>query len=228
MSLLPGWGSVEATKTIRDLCELCAIALFLMVVVAQVGSYVYGHRRDFLVEAANRAAQQRLLAALDGEDRRHAAEVAVLQRKVTDAQSEAARAAAQASREPRRLNDTEQSALVMALLPFAGQPVAFASVMGDADAERYKQDFVEIIGRAHWQFDPSVDVVQAIMQPQPVGVQVAVNQGDMDAGRPPGAVTALVQTLDALGITSGHTVYLSPDVPSGAIRLIIGVRHLVE
>ena len=52
MAILPGWNSVESATRVHDVSEIAGIVFLGLLVIAEIITYVYGHRRDSLVTAA--------------------------------------------------------------------------------------------------------------------------------------------------------------------------------
>lgn len=223
---LPGWNSAEASEWWSGLYFWVGIVCFLMLGVTEVLSYRYGERRGELFARAESAA----VSQRDDLEARRTTEVETLRQQLSEAQKRAADAGAEAKKPhqdvaPRRLSDHEKETLVFALSPFSGQRITFKSVLGDAEGRRFIEDFIATFRRAHWSFDDKADVSQAVFDGQPVGVQVTVNAHDAQAGRVPPSAAEFVRALDKLGVTAGHTLFASPQVPSGAIELVVGTKN---
>ena len=114
--------------------------------------------------------------------------------------------------------------LIATLLPFAGQKVTIMSVMGDAEGDRFKQDFLEVLRATKWSFNEATDVSQGVMMPTPQGVQVTINQTDAQPERVLKSAVQFMLLLHKIGITNSDTIFVNNDVPSGQVRLIVGTK----
>jgi hypothetical protein len=232
---LPGWNSAEASGWWSGLYFWAGLVCLLLLGVTEILSHRYAERRsDLLAQAESAAEAQKgaVEAQKDEVEAQRAGEVDALRRQLADAQSRAASAVSAAieARKPhgdaalRRLTDHEKETLLFALSPFAGQRVTFKSVLGDAEGKRFIEDFIVTLRRARWSFDDKADVSQAVFDGQPVGVQVTVNAHDAEAGKVPPAAAEFVRALDKLGVTVGHTLFASPQIPAGSIELVVGTK----
>ena len=102
--------------------------------------------------------------------------------------------------------------------PYRDQKVTIISVIGDADGDRYKRDFLDVLKAAHWSFNEMTDVASGVFMPSPEGVQVTVNAEDAKLGRVLKSAYIFVLTLHKLGIVDKDMVFANPDVPSGQVE----------
>jgi hypothetical protein len=229
MAWLPGWNSIETSTRLHDFFEVAGIVILGLLVLAEIIAYVYGHRRDDLIAITGRDAALKSEQEYRSAQEYHKVETAEMQAALNAAKKNAADAGEKAEKAiaqqaQRRLTDTQKRTLIAALEPFRGQKVKIASVMGDADAGRYKMDFLDVLRVAHWSFNEGTDVSQAVIMPTPEGIQVTVNQDDASAGRVLNSAMAFVQVLHKIGITNSDTIFVNPQVPSGQVELVIGTK----
>jgi hypothetical protein len=239
MSVLPDWNSIESTARWSDGLFWAGIVALILLAATEVASHLYGSRSTYLVSERERMQRDTSTQA----DRHHQIETERLKNELSSAKSimasmqkDAAQAhiqpqaaeesanQAQANAAPRALSAGQKQNLIAALSPFSGQKVTIESIIGDGDGNRFKQDFVAVLKFAEWNFDEKRDVVQATTTPPPIGVQVAVNEDEVRAGRVLQSARVFVQTLHKLGITRGNTLFVDNQVPIGMIKLTIGTR----
>lgn len=55
-SILPGWNSLQIVSMIHSVCEIAGILFLGLMVIAEVGAYKYGHRKEALQELASKEA----------------------------------------------------------------------------------------------------------------------------------------------------------------------------
>ena len=229
MSFLLGWDSIETTSRLHNIFEVAGIVILALLVLAEVAALKYGHRRDELIAHAESAAIEKREKAQETAQAQHDAETAQIRKELATAQQAAAEAATRAAeakqmQAQRHLTEDSKHALIDALSPFAGQKVTVQSVMGDGDGDRYKQDFLAVLRAAKWNFNEGTDVSQAVIMPTPSGIQVTMNQGDAQSGQVLKSAREFVVTLYKLGIIPTETLFVSPEVSSGSVRLVIGTK----
>jgi hypothetical protein len=222
MSFLPDWDSIESTSRWSDILFWAGIICLVLLAATEVASHIYGSRSSFLSNEATRLTEaQRQHDEAEAEDRRKA-EVGTLQKQLAEADKKAAEALQQQA--PRHLSESQKQTLIAALSPFAGQKITIASVMGDAEGESYREDFLVVLRAARWSFDEGSDVSQAVIVPTPVGVQVTINQDEAQAGRVLNSAAVFVTTLLQLGIVPDRTMFINQQVPAGQIALKVGTK----
>jgi hypothetical protein len=144
----------------------------------------------------------------------------VLSEQVTTGQIETIRA----SQRPRRLSDKQKQALIAALLPYKGEKVSVARIMGDGEAEPLANDFVDVFVRSGWSFRGKPEVVQSVYDKDPIGIEVTLNQGETQAGRILPGASALITSLAELGIIKGKDGFVNPETPSDLVEVRVGKR----
>ncbi len=227
MAMLPGWNSIEATSDLHDVFEIAGIIILALLVFAEIAAYAYGHRRDELIAAdASAALAERQNAEKTAQSERNAAEESI-RRELAAAQTEAGQARIKSDQldkraAPRSISSTQRAALIKALAPFTGQSVSIESILGDQEGKAFAAEFVSVFHTAGWVVDT---VSENSYDVNPVGLQVAVNQAEANAGRIPQAVKSLVETLADVGLTAGKTLHVSPHSPVGKILFRVGRKH---
>jgi hypothetical protein len=237
MSILPDWNSIESTARWSDGLFWAGIIALVLLAATEVASHIYGSRSTSLVSERERVQ----LEASKQADRHHQTEterlineLSAAKSAMVSAQRDAAQARtqsqaaeestdqAQADAAPRALSVEQKHYLIAALSPFSGQKVSITSIVGDADGDRFKQDFVAVLKSAEWRFDEKKDVEQTTTIPPLIGVQVTVNEDEVRAGRVLQSARVFVQALHKLGITKGNTLFVDNQVPVGMIKLTVG------
>ena len=100
---LPGWDSLSAVNRYHSVAEITGIVILAALVVAEVISYKYGNRKDFLTEQ-----QQHTI------DQRHDEEMARLQRETAKANERAAELEKEANESKERYLLFEMPRMVLA------------------------------------------------------------------------------------------------------------------
>jgi hypothetical protein len=125
---LPGWDSLSAVSRYSSWAEIAGIIIVGALVVAEVVSYKYGHRKDDLIEQQQNATNQR-----------HDEDMARVQHDTAQANERAAKLEnenlkLQAAIEPRRLTPEQQSDIAKELAPFEGKTITLSSYALDAES----------------------------------------------------------------------------------------------
>jgi len=145
--------------------------------------------------------------------------LAVEQEHTARLQLEAKHAALQSYQAQRRLTHEEKRTIIAAISPFPGQKVEIQSILGDSDGKEYAEDFVAVFDAAKWDHNGDAGVSYHVWTPEPVGIEVTVNDGYARNVVP--GIEALVGALQKLGLI-GTTGFIRPEVPVGQVQLRIG------
>jgi hypothetical protein len=258
MSWLPGWHSAVDSGWWSHFWFWFGIICLLALGASEVVSHFYGLRKDELIEiAAHNADEQRkrdansaearresesktlqhslseareraaeLQQQYDDAERRRSTETAKLQQQLTEANGKVAEL--EGRRAPRKLTEEQNQVLITALSPFHGQNVSVSSVVRDAEAKAFRDEFVTIVERAGWVHGGRIG--EGMYDRNPRGIEVTISQADAQGGRVPQAAVVLVQTLIDLhlvGLSPGDrrpVMFVHPNIPSGSIELRIGPK----
>ncbi len=226
MATLPGWNSLESVARIHAWLEVTGIVILVLLLVSQGLAYSYGMRKDSLAQSTEQSDTERLRKEAAEAEARHQAKEASLQQQLfqTDAELERKIASLQSPQAARRLTAEQQQTLIKALAPFKGQKIATTSVIGDEEGDILARDFQAVFNAAGWDHGSHERVDHRFITPTPVGVMVAMNEGEANAGRIMPSVETLISVLQQLGITSRGELLVNPQVPVGEINLIVGNR----
>ena len=224
MVTLPGWNSLESVARIHAWLEVTGIVILLLLLVSQGLAFSYSVRKDELTETTEKTDAALLKKAAAEAEARHEAKEASLQQQLfqTDTELERKIASLQSPQAPRRMTAEQQQTLIKALSPFKGQKVTTTSVIGDEEGDVFARDFQTVFNAAGWDHGSHERVEHRFITPTPIGVMVAMNEGEAHAGRIMPSVETLISVLQQLGITSRGELLVNPQVPVGEINLIIG------
>ncbi len=227
MAALPGWNSLESVARIHAWLEITGIVVLALLLLSQGLAFSYGLRKDVLAATAELSDTERLRKEAADADARHKAKEAALQQQLfqTDAQLERKIASLQDPQAPRHLSSEQQQTLVKALAPFKGQKITTTSVIGDDEGDVFARDFQAVFAAAGWDHGTHERVEHRFITPTPVGVMVAMNEAEANAGRIMPSVETLISVLQQLGITARGELLVNPQVPVGEINLIVGNRQ---
>ena len=213
MASLPRWNSIRGTTTLRDFYALSGIAFLLIAVAFEFLGYVYGQRKDQLVEDA------RLTTAIERQ-KEHDTEVAILRRQLSDANNKIA--ALESKKAERRLSPDEMHTLVSAINAFPGQKISITYLSGDKYGKELADDFVAVMKDANWDYGGGEGAAPGLFEREPRGITLLINDADATAHKASGGVLALVRTLLDLHLIPTPLITGNKDVPAGAVRLVIG------
>ena len=209
MALLPGWNSLETVTRIHAWLEMTGIAIVVLLLLSQGLAFTYGVRKELLADADSMVLR---------------AKAAELQRKLTDADAQLQNKTVSAQA-PRRLTMEMQQKLIKLLIPFKGQKFTTTSVVGDEEGNAFAQDFQAVFDAAGWDHGTHDKVDHRYITPTPVGVMVAMNEGEANAGRFLPAIETLISSLQHAGIMSRNELLVNSEVPVGEINLIVGYKQ---
>jgi hypothetical protein len=214
---LPGWDSIASAGWWSHFWFWFGIACLVALAASEVVSHVYSLRKDDLVAAGERTAEQQRKNDSDAAEGRRRADVEAVQKKLSEADRKLAEL------EPRRISPAQQGELIQALSPFAGQIVRLRAV-NNKEPKDLTADFVSILREAKWVHPEAISYMM-IAGPEPVGVQVSVNPQDANnqsAIAPP--VGTLVSALVRMGLMPAPQVVADAGAPVGTILVTIGVK----
>jgi hypothetical protein len=80
--LLPGWDSLETVKTLNFSLHIAGLAFIALLALSEILAFVYGERRDTLIETSENVAALQRQIDTNNANSRHAAEVAALQAQI--------------------------------------------------------------------------------------------------------------------------------------------------
>ncbi len=227
MASFPGWSSLESVARIHAWLEITGIIVLALLLLSQGLAFTYGARKDVLTATAELANTERLRKEVADSEARHKTKEAELQQQLfqTDMQLERKIASLEAPQAPRHLSSDQQQTLVKALSAFKGQKITTTAIIGDDEGDIFARDFQTVFASAGWDQGTHERVEHQFISPTPVGVMVAMNEGEADAGRIMPSVETLISVLQQLGITARAELLVNPQVPVGEINLIIGNRQ---
>lgn len=127
----------------------------------------------------------------------------------------------------RHLKPEEHQALVSALTLFAGQKATVSCPVSDEESCTYAEDFLSVLEDAHWDLGDKPGVNRGVFVGGDVGlagIQVTLNQPDVQAGKVPAAVPVFVKKLVELNLIASKSAFINPGTPSGTIDVRVGAR----
>jgi hypothetical protein len=213
MTTLPRWNSIKGTTTLRNFFGLGGLALLLIVMGFELLGYVYGQRKDRLVE-------DDVLNTAIARQQQHDIEVAALRRQLADADKRVV--LLQSKKAERRLSQEEMHSLISAINPFPGQKISIQYVTGDTYGKQLAEDFVSVMKDANWDYGGGDGAAPEIFEREPEGIAVLINDADANAHKASKGIFALVGALVDLHLVPQALLTGNKDVPPGAIRLVIG------
>ena len=220
MSWLPGWNSIDTTRSIHDFCELWGIILFLVVVVLEFGAYFYGHRsEDLSTIAESNAAQVRQRDQAE-TNQRHAAEISDVQARANTARQEVEELRHQQAN--RHLTEDQKTDLIQLLMPFHGERVSVICILGDVEGKALAEDFVGVFAQAGWDYGGGTGVAQANYDTDPVGILVTIHSSEAKTPQEPRSAIIIARALYTAHVVPIFAVYSDPSAKIGYTELRIG------
>ena len=126
---------------------------------------------------------------------------------------------------PRRLTASEKKAIEDAIAPYPAEHISVICPAADTEAQTYAMDFIQVFKRHQWTgVEKGCSHLRLYGGLGPVGLEIAVSQVDVDAGRIPGAAMALLNTLLSLGLIQNKAMYKDSDLKSGEFTFTVGVK----
>lgn len=145
---LPGWDSLESVKTLNFSFHIAALVFIALLAGAEIMAFVYGERRDTLIEISDRAAATKRTEDQQQADARHAAEIGGLKGQLSEAEKKVV--ALQGQNIARRLLDTDKAALIKDLSNSPGQKATVFCNTVAWDCSDYAKDFLAVFKAAKW------------------------------------------------------------------------------
>ena len=155
---LPGWESLPTVTRYHNWAEIAEIVVLAILVIAEVVSFGYGHRKDDLTERQQTATNQRHdeeMARLHVEAARLSAEAesaraAIAESKAREKEAELKLAQLEKKVTPRVIDDEQAGMLIEKLKLFSGVPFAVES---DPAAEyAFVNRVIEVLQRSGWKW----------------------------------------------------------------------------
>lgn len=222
MAPLPGWNSVEATTKAQQLMVVAG-AVWLGLLAASAGlAFLYGHRKAFLLVAQNRAIEQHHLTEVTEVDSAYSNDATIPIPAVSKSAGSSGAAVAEVAA-ARRLTKEQKDTLIVALRQYTGQQVRIVCVPNDVEGIRFAQDFVAVFRSAGWDLGGGSGVHQAVIKPDPVGIEVTLNTGEVKSGQIMEGVGPLMDALMDIGLLQKKNVVLSPHTPADVIEFRVGL-----
>jgi TolA-binding protein len=226
MAWWPGWNSVDSATAWSNFWFWCALLCLLALGASGVLSHVYGLRKEALIEMAARGAEaerQRQQVEQQREaEQRHASKLAELGEQLSRANNRVAEL--QKGQAQRHLSLEQQAAIVAAISRYAGQKIALISVVGNAEARRYRDEFVKVFDAAGWDHRGDSGVLEANYPYSLVGVELTLHQVNTQQGRTNAAINALIKVLGDLNLFGGGGARMNALVPDGEVELRVGLN----
>lgn len=222
MNILPDWDSIQSTERWSDVLFWTGIVCLVLLAATEVASHIYGRRAGELRSEATRVADEQRQQDANDAERRRKAEVGALEKQLSEADKKTAELEKQQT--PRRLTPEQKQTLIATLSPHAGQKIIFVTILGDNEAKRFMEDFIEVIDAAKWDHsgDNGILYMNFGNANDPVGVIVVLNDQSRVMKRGPAAVLPLTEALAAFGLAKAHDVTPTNDIKLGEIGLVIG------
>jgi hypothetical protein len=228
MTWWPGWDSIANTGWWSHFWFWFGIACLFALGASEIVSHVYGLRKDQLVAAAETATAIQRKTDSDGAETRRKAETEALQKQLAAAEKAAAEAREKANQvearqADRRLTDEQKGALRAAVSAYPGQKARISVLAGDNEAFRYAREFGDILHAAGW--DVGGGIVQDFYTGAvPQGIQATVFSQQSVPGNTsvPVEIGTLILALQKMGLIKG--LLSDPGVPNGTLYLRVGPK----
>ena len=168
---LPGWDSLPTVTRYHNWAEITGIVVLFLLVIAEVISFQYGHRKDDLTERQQVTTNQRHdeeMARLHVEAARlsadaESARAAIAESKAREKEAELKLAQLEKEITPRAINDEQAAEIVEKIKPFAGTPY---EIIADPAAEYgFVDKLMMLLNKAQWRWKSYS--VQPITLPPP-------------------------------------------------------------
>lgn len=129
---------------------------------------------------------------------------------------------------PRRLSDEQKRILVKALSPFRGQKVSLKFIMGDDNSQVFAKDFEDVLKSSEWEMTGGPKANPALFSSTPVGIELHLNEGEVEANRVPQSFDTLAKTLNGWRLLGRSALQKDKNIPAGEISIIVGRKPPVE
>jgi hypothetical protein len=235
MGHLPGWDNLTATTAIHRFFELGGIVVLAILVLFESIAYLYGHHKEALEVVLSEATRQaELTSQKDTFDADLAKAKLEAQKQIEASDTKAKERLNEADKQitalkvkqaPRRLNETQKTAIFVAAKAFPTQSFSVIySNSAESDAQQFAKDFDDVLGKA-WKRTKTVDFNNFV--PSPVGVWVCVNPAYANPGAlmPPPGARPLAEALFKLGLYGDDSkLHTMNNMELGAVWVVIGSR----
>jgi protein required for attachment to host cells len=231
---LPGWDNLGTVQRLARGFTIAGFVSLFFLLAFEILGYLYGNRKDDLVaiaenrrtaelrERESRSNQQRdeQIRAAEERSRQTAEEQKQQAEQAHEAQrkAEARVSELEVHAAPRHLTDLRRERMHAALANTAKYDVVINRLMGDSESDEYAREFALVLRDAGWNPELSTSVYRET----PKGILIAISTPN----EVPAAAAALVTALDAADLHFSRVV--TPDVPSGRVELIIGVKPVAQ
>ena len=225
--ILPGWDSVEAVTRIHRFFEVGGIVCLGLLVVFEAFSYLYGHRRDVLAEAAQ---GEHIRQALD-ESRKEAARLKSeyeLQMGILKSDTDTARTTQQETAKelailkernsPRSLSKPDREKLLAQLQMHKGCPIVVRH-SPNLESQGFAEQISSVLVSAGWTLNPTPF---RIIEKDATGLFIIVN----DMKKAPEGATILQGALKSIGLVAPGAA--NPSVADGTFELYVGQKPVTN
>lgn len=220
MSWIPGWQSAASAEWWSSFYFWVGIGFLILLAGSEVASHVYSLRKDELAAAAERQAATVRDAEQKRQQEAHQAELDAAVTKAAQAQKEVEKLRAVAA--PRVLTAEQQSILMEAARPFAGQKFQMFSPMGDWEARQFGMEIVSALETAGWDHNGANGIAQAVTSGPTEPVEIRLNPVDVQERTFPVALGPLTHAFVQAGLLGLPAVMPDQVVPRGYIQVQIG------
>lgn len=219
---LPGWDSLESVGRWVTVYEIAMIVCLAALVGAEVLHFKYSHRKDILIEVRDRDHEEQRKSDAAAAEARRKAEVEGLEGRLAEADEKLA--AVQHQQTPRRLTADQKQTLTAAIASHRGQKIKIMTILGDAEAKRFMEDFVEAFDSAGWDYGGvgGLEYGHYGGATDPIGVIVAWKAELFYEKKGPAALSPFVTALS--GILPNTTLAPTNEVDATTIVVVIGKK----
>jgi hypothetical protein len=212
MTWWPGWDTIDGAKWWSDFYFWFGIVCLFLLGISEVISHRYGLRKDELVIAAERAAETRRKAEVEGLQK----QLSESDKKVADIQSQQI---------PRRLSPEQKATLLTSLAPFAGQKISIWCSTNAWDCVNFATDFQSVFKQAKWD-TPDTITFGIVTGYDAKGIEVLVNpMTASDPSNTPPPVVTLITTLVSLRLMAAPELGRMAEIEPDTIFFRIGRIH---
>jgi hypothetical protein len=230
---LPGWDSLPTVARYHNWAEMAGIVALAFLIIAEIITYKYGHRKDELSEQQQLVTNQRhdeemARLHLEGDQTRERA--AQLEKEAAEA-----KLALEKIKQPRTLSPDAIANIGKILVPFANTKFDVSVIPGDPEALTFVRYIVASLEAAQWTWveynhpaGPLMNVYRIgdkpnIGQQGSVGVDIALfpDQAGFEA-----ATDALVSALRVEGVVANRAI-ANEGIPNhDTLHIMVGKKPL--
>jgi cell division protein FtsL len=232
---LPGWDSLAAVTKYHNFAELIGIVILGLLVAAEVITYKYNGRRDFLAEKAKIAADQsheeemarlrRETAALTATAEKYRAAIADADARAAEANNHAKQLTLELAKlqTPRTLRPEQQQEIVRLLKDAPKGPISVSSPFTDStDAGPFAASIKEALTKAGYTIVDPPSSLKSIMNWDRPGAWLLVHSLTQ---RAPPYGPAIQRAFAAIGIYL-EGIAKPDDVPEGVLVIAVSSHPL--